>query len=207
MRAAELITLASAHGIDLTQAAKQTTRVASQRSARFAKFRPKLELEEANACVDPPLQSAVGRQSHVVKRAEWSIAELGQAAQGVSRIPFLAVMYAYAGDRSCYWPLHSALTMEALEMRARRGWSVQVKAVDGSMRYYIEQLAALVLDEDANQPLFRAAPVLYALCLNVAPDVWEKTVAHRFEQVKQRYMGWLAIAESAMNEKLTDEQP
>jgi hypothetical protein len=155
--------------------------------------------------VAAPTNSANGRQSHVTTKPEWSLAELGQAAQGVQRIPFLAVMYAYAGDRSCYWPLHSALTIEAIEMRARRGWSAQVKATDGTMRYYLEQLAGLVLDEEANQPLFRAAPILYALCLSVAPDVWETVLAHRFEAVKLRYMGWLAVAESSMQEKISEE--
>jgi hypothetical protein len=31
------------------------------------------------------------------------LAELGQAAQGLERIPWLAACYTYGGDRSCQW--------------------------------------------------------------------------------------------------------
>lgn len=203
VRAAELVTLAGAHGIDLTQAAKQTTRVVSQRQTAWARIR---HLLEPNACTDVPTQSATGRHSHVATQPAWSLAELGQAAHGVPRIPFLAAMYAYAGDRSCYWPLHTALTLEAVEMRLRWRWPSQVPCVDGETRYYLEPLAALVLDEDANLALFRAAPMLYALCLRVDSKVWERSLAHRFEQIRLRYQGWLSAAESTIQERISEDE-
>ena len=101
MRAADLIALATAHGIDLTQAAKQATQLNSKRSWLLrTKFRHRLETS-ADTGLEPPTHSAIGRQSHVTTQREWSMAELGQAAQGVGRIQFFAAMYAYAGDRSC----------------------------------------------------------------------------------------------------------
>jgi hypothetical protein len=204
LRAAELVTLVSAHGVDLMAAAQQTTTTEAGGITAFARMR---QLMEPNACVPPPTRSANGRPSHVATRPEWSIAELGQAAQGLGEEPWLAARYTYAGDHtaSTYWPLHDALSIEALELRRRCGWSAQVTGVDGKKRFYIQQLASLVLDEDANQWLFNVVPQLYAFYMDVAPEVWSRALAHRFERLRNRYHGWLSVAQQLIQARICEE--
>ena len=207
MKAADLIALATAHGIDVTQAAKQVTRIRSRVALAPSLFgRLNAIAAGENACTPLPALSAAGRQSHVMRRPEWSVAELGLAAHGVERIPWLAARYTYAGDRRCYWPLHDALTIEAVALRERQRWSSQVRMHDGNMRFYLCELAALVLDEDAHQPVFRAAPQLFAFYLGVDEEMWTRQVAYRFEALKLRYMGWLQTALQIMQLRIDSEE-
>jgi hypothetical protein len=207
MKAADLIALATAHGIDVTQAAKQVTRIRSQRATLAPSLFATLHaVGGKNPCTPLPALSASGRPSHVMRRPEWSIAELGLAAQGLDRIPWLAARYTYAGDRRCYWPLHGALTVEAVTMRERLGWSAQLRMHDGNMRFYLCELAALVLDEDAHQPVFHAAPQLFAFYLGIDEEVWTRQVAYRFEALKLRYMGWLQSALQTMQPRIDSEE-
>lgn len=206
MKAAELITLAGAHGIDLTQAARHTT------------ARPKSHLsaliERLQRSQIPRDVQARGRQTHVVRRAQWSLAELGQAAEGVPLIPWLAACYRYARDYSCYWALWNQLAIDALELRLKRGWPARVRAAGkdpatqkptGEQRFYLLDLASLVLDEETNGHVFQAAPVLYAHYMGVEPEVWEEGLSERFGVVKQRFSAWVQTAESIINPRLMDD--
>src|SRR5579863_6329792 len=143
MKAAQLFALANAHGVDLRQAASSTTRPTSRLSSL---------LERLQRSQIPRELQARGRQSHVVRRAQWSLAELGQAAEGVPLIPFLAACYRYQRDQSCHWALWNQLAIDALEMRAKRGWPAQVRAAGkdpttkapiGEPKFYLLELVSL----------------------------------------------------------------
>jgi hypothetical protein len=205
MKAANLITLAGPHSINLTQAARQTTRDAQQHPQRPSFFARLRSTTEPNPCVVAQPTSARGRQTRVARKPRWSLAELGQAAQGVDRIPMLALLYTYGGDRSAYWPLRDALVLEAIDLRTRHRWPAQVRDRHGNLMFYMEELAALVLDEDANLPKFRAEPTLYAQHLRVQPETWERTLSHRFDSLKLRYLGWLQSAEHSIEARTSDD--
>jgi hypothetical protein len=52
----------------------------------------------------------------------------------------------------------------------------------------------LVLDEDAHRHYFTATPALYAICMDVAPTIWDKTLMSPFRSLKTAYEGRLNSA-------------
>jgi hypothetical protein len=200
MRAEDLFVLATAHGVDLVRAAGQSAPALRHgaRRRRCADGQSYVELDPHSA------QTARGRSTHVTRRPTWSTEVLAQAAAGVPDIPFKAACYAFAGDRDSYWPLWSALAREAQELRVRHEWPAQVKGLDGARRFYVEALAALVLDADEHQPLFTAAPTLYALCLQIDESTWRRGVRERFDRLRRRFDGWIVEAMSIMQPRLDE---
>jgi hypothetical protein len=155
--------------------------------------------------IEPSAQRANGRASYVRGRPAWSIQDLGQAAAGVPRLPFLAACYSYAGDRSVYWELWAGLLRAAQELRVRNGWPAQVRGpAGGPAHFYLEQLAQLVLDEDAHQHLFHAAPVLYPIYVSVDEQTWHRSVFHRFDKLRLRFQGWIAEAMAIVQARLDE---
>lgn len=153
--------------------------------------------------IEPSAQRANGKDSRNFKQRSWTIAELGQAAAGVREIPFRAASYAYAGDTSSYWQLWSALEHAAQELRVRYSWPAQVKSPTGP-RFYLEQLAQLVLDEDANRHLFVSVPALYGIYVGVDESTWARSMCERFGAVQRRYLGWIGEAMSIMQPRLEE---
>jgi hypothetical protein len=205
LRAEELVALASAHGIDLVQAARLT----GSRPARDT-VRRGHNGSAYTMLVPPPAQRARGSATQTCDRASWSLAELGQAAAGVPQVPFMAACYAFAGDHSVYWKLWEALERSAQDLRARYKWPAQVRGVGGASTFYLERVAQLVLDEDSNQALFNAVPAtdthpsLYALFLQIEEHVWRRGVFERFDQVKLKFQGWVAEAIHRMQPRLDE---
>ena len=206
MKADELVALAAAHGIDLVQAARVGShkRRPDVRTERFQGGRTAPVLQH------PPRMPAHGTATRTDERPEWTIAELGQAAQGVPEIPFLAACYSFAGDASVYWKLWDALHFTALRLRTRNNWAAQVRGVDGHARFYLAEIAQLVLDEDAFPSFFAAAPAtekhasLYAIYLHIDEVVWKRTVFERFDALKLRYLTWLDTAKAIIQPRLRD---
>lgn len=186
MRAEELVALASAHGVDLIHAARSRSALPSRHKSGAA--------------------TATGRQSYVHRAARWSVAEIGQAAAGVPQVPFQAALYSLAGDRSVYWQLWQALWVEAYALLEQCRWPPKVCGADGGVRFYLEELAKLVLDVDAHIPLFRAAPVMYACCLGVSPKTWDGQLSRRFNMLQSRYQCWISEAMSIMQPRLLEEE-
>jgi hypothetical protein len=203
MRAQDLILLASAHGIDIRQAAKETPR---EREARCEKFVLRLALPAyTNACTPVPAVSAAGHPSRSSRGRAWTLAELGQAAKGLRSTPWSAVLYAYAGFRSEYFQLHDALTKEALYLRRRHHWQMKITTTNGE-RHYLADLAELVLDEEANGPLFRAAPGLFAWYLDVSEEQWKKHIAHRYDALRCSFEGWLSRGERSIQRWVSERE-
>ncbi|HEY6925975.1 MAG TPA: hypothetical protein VI653_21015 [Steroidobacteraceae bacterium] len=205
MKAAELISLAStARGIDLKHVAGNASNVHGvARTRRLTALQIRLcdELKISRE-VAPTVQ---GAGSHVYRRPMWTAAELGQAAQGLERMPWLASRYSFAGDSSGYPELHRGLMMEALRMATVEKWPMQVPGRDGSMQYYIAELASLVLDAERDKWMFVKVPGLYADCMHMADEIYATKMAHRYTSLQLRYEGWLNAAESWIQRKLRND--
>lgn len=203
MDAASLIQLAKARGVDLSYiggVASNLDGIAARRNLTRAekKFRNenKLSLEVSD--------TVKGRESRTYRRPAWSVAELGQAAKDLGIIPWTAALYSYAGAREGYWLLWNALNAEANKISRRESWVPRVATEDGKMQFFREELAQLVLDEDANKHLFLAAPVLYSAYMGVTPPVWDQHLIGPFRSLRSRYEGWLGAARATIAKWICD---
>ena len=151
-------------------------------------------------------KTAAGRASRPSLPPKYSLQSLAQAAAGVPHVQFQAACYAYAGERSRYWELHSSLTQSALELAARRGWSAQVPDYHGIQGPYLAHLALLTLDHDACPELFRGAdPVRrYAEYMRVTPQLWTDRLHERWEGVVHIWWSWLGQALEIMAPRLEE---
>ena len=113
MKAEELISLASAHGVDLLQAAGSGNNAKPKRDT--VKKCGSIRLVENTS-----ISRAVGKETFVFDRPQWTVAEIGQAAAGVPDVCFRAACYAFAGSRSQFWPLHAALHTHAQILAAQK---------------------------------------------------------------------------------------
>jgi hypothetical protein len=199
MQAEELVALASAHGVDLAKVATHSV----PRGPRLTR-RHGTNGHAYEELLEPSAQRANGKASHTWARQPWTIAELGQVATGVPDISFKAACYAFAGDRSVYWHLWTQLQHAAQQMRVRYSWPAQVRNLEGTSHFYLEQLAALVLDEDANRHLFTSAPALYWIVAGVDEATWSRAVSERFDALQRRYLGWIGEAMSIMQPRLEE---
>lgn len=205
MKAEDLVALAAAHGIDLAQAARLT---GVSPAPAIATVRIRGRTGRYHDVIAPPTgHEARGSSSPSYERSAYTIAELGQAAQGVPQVQFWAACYAYAGDRSVYWRLWQALNFAVAQLAARNSWPAQVRGERGrEAHFYFASLAELVLDEDAHQHIFISAPTLYATYMSVDPDVWDRQLFERFATLKHRYQGWVDQAMRIIQPRLENEE-
>lgn len=197
MDAATLIQLGKAKGIDFTEVAGGSSNVdgiAQKRHLTRAEIKHRNEMK-----LSLDIQETVrGRQSRVYRRPAWSLAELGQAAQGLGLIPWTAALYSFAGAQEGYWLLWSALATEANHIARREHWPARVMSEGGHLKFYRETLAMLVLDEDIHKHLFTAAPKLYAAYMDVPTPVWDQVLVTPFGALKASYERWLNTARSVI---------
>lgn len=201
MRAEELIALAAAHGIDLKHVAGASSNIHGL-ARRRRRGRDELKRSQGRPLTD----SARGSDDAGGAAPDWTIAELGQAAAGLDELPWLAACYSFAGAQTAYWPLCRALAIQAVELRVRYSWPAQITDISGQPRFYCEELAHLVLDEDANKPLFTAAPQLYCLYMRVSEQVWERSLLERFTTLQYVYQKWLSQARSYLQHRIMEDE-
>ncbi len=171
VRGAELVALASAHGVDLKH-------VELNGSANPRHWDDGVELEP-------------GKNARFHRPAA---AGLGFAACGLpDELPWLAARFSFAADERSYWPLWWGLVFQAQRMAWREGWPPRVRTAQGGLRFYLLDLAQLVLDEEAARPLFAAAPRLRALCLDVEPATWDDVLEPRYRSLRAVYARWLDV--------------
>lgn len=195
MKAAELFSLAAAPGIDLSHVGGNASNIHGfARMRRLTPLQRKLcdELKISREVVP----TAHGAGSRVYRQPIWTAADLGHAMQGLERMPTLASRYSFMGDTTGYPELHRALMMEALRIAAAEKWPMRVPSRDGSMQYYIAELAELVLDVEAHKWLFAADQGMYAKCMKMEEEIYATKMAHRYTSLQLRYEGWLHAAES-----------
>jgi hypothetical protein len=226
MDAASLIMLAKARGIDLNHIAGVASNVEGRAAVRKLTAK-EIEYRNAEKLSLEVCESAKGRESRTYREAAWSVAELGQAAKGLGAIPWAAALYSFAGSKDGYWLLWQALANEAQRIARREMWTprvvtqvrierprvksdgkpflgpdgklvIDVTYEEGERSFYREELAELVLIEDANRYLFVAAPQLYAIKMKVSVEVWEKQLFQPFRSLQATYDRWLNIARAVI---------
>jgi hypothetical protein len=197
MRAAELITIAGTKGIDLKSIAgnaSNTWGVARKRDRTREEIYLGIDVEP----------TAVGKESRVMRPAQWTSAEAGMAAFEVPRMPWLAARYSWARDTSNYRELHAGLTSVAFDLKEKDRWPWRVTKLNGSPGYYIEELGQLVLGFEMYKSEFLKYPVLYAACLGVSDEVWAATLSRCFASLHGKYERWLGIVQSLMGQWLRE---
>lgn len=199
MKSEILISIASASGVDLLQAAKMASSAAPRRDV-ITKHGARILIENASK------GRVNGRETVTMQRPQWSIAEIGQASQNVPETPFRAALYAFAGARENLWFLHGELMGHARMFRRIYHWPDWVRDFHGLKREYCEHLCKLVLDEDANPAYFRAAPGLFAMYMNVTDAIWEKQLEGRYQELKHVWNDWLGEAARKIQAKLSESE-
>lgn len=209
MKAEDLYARASAQGVDLGKRGRIT---AKERRVARERVKKRLGLTSVQL-IDPDSDdaprglrsSALGKSSTLIASREWTIAELGQAAQGVPEIAFAAACFAYAGAHKYLWRLHGALLHEAMLMQRREEWPEKVIDVHGLKIYYLEQLCMLVLDDDRHGYLRNWANIIdqvYAIYMCVPDRVWKRDLGWRFQKLQFVWHDWLGTAGSIMQPRL-----
>jgi hypothetical protein len=186
--------------VDLISAARVATKP-PKNNGTLTKFQNGVK---TTVLIPPPMNRVRGKSSHTMVRPTWTLAELGQASQGVPQVPFMAACFAYAGDRSNYWKLHGALLDRARLMRDARKWPMEVIDHHSIKRPYLEHLAKLVLDVDACPSMFNACPQLYAIYMGVTERIWERDLQEHLRDLQEVWTGWLHTAARIIQPRLRD---
>ncbi len=179
MQTAELIALAGAHGIDLRHLASSSLQGAA------AKHR-----ERVLAAVE---ELPKGRGFLGGRRPRLGA---DPAALAFNELPWHAARWSFADDCLSYWPLWWGLVFQTQRIARREDWPAQVRGARGEPQFYRDELAQLVLDAEANQPLFVAAPQLYGLCMAVEDRTWHEQLEPRYQRLRVCYVNWLEIGRS-----------
>lgn len=198
MKAAELVALAAAHGIDLQHVAGNASELHKAAKQR----RPNKDERLARI---PVMRTAAGSGSRVYRRPAWTGADAGHYAKDVPRMPWLAACHSFAGDSSGYPELHRGLMMESLKLATANNWPMAIRRNDGSRGYYQAELAALVLDAEMHPRMFTEAPALFALCMGVNEDMWGHVVIHWYDALHCEYQRWLGTARGIIQRWINDE--
>jgi hypothetical protein len=200
MRAAELLTLAAAHGIDLKRLAGNAT---DDRGIARKRRRSRREIKLGMDV----LETAQGVESRIGKPPAWSVAEIGIAACSVPRMPWLSALYSFACDYTHYKELHRGLMLRCIKLATEENWPMRVIDRNGDPQFYYAELAALVLDADAHKSYFIAAPALYAVYMGTSDEVWHVVLASRFLALQYQYERWLATARGMIQKWLNADEP
>lgn len=146
-------------------------------------------------------------QTRSYRKPTLSHQELATALAGCKRMPTLSAFYHVRGDYSVYPELHRGLMLELCRIAGREKWPLQINKRDGSRGYYQCELVSLVLDYQANIPVFIADPGKFALCVGVSDDVWSKVVRHWYDSMTQVYERWVATARGHVGRPWTSDEP
>lgn len=225
MKAIErLFSCASAHGIDLRQAAGESANLYGAGAPRRRQLMRKLagleesaedrERREAQENRAHVRESVKGKQSRVARPKMYSHAELGQALAGQVRArgepprgglegpAYLAAMYSFGLDASVYEDLYRALRRAMAELAEGDRWPVEVPGLSGEPAHYGDELCKLVLVHDWCQPIFVKIPTLYAIYLGVSEEVWRVKLMSPYTATQVRYERWLARARGYVDHRI-----
>lgn len=224
MKARELYALCAARGVNITAAAQgesvsappSDTRSYERCGLRITKLRdPADKADWVNG--EAPRSRVYGRGTRSMRRPEWTMAELGQAAgrwkdqAPVPTLLFQAACYAFAGNDMDYWVLVDALLAHALRYRRTNGWPFQVTGEDGKKRWWLDQMCCMVLDEDRAPHAFAAVrptqqhPSLHAMVLGVTEDLWARALRERYELLQLVWWSWLDEAVRTIAPRLRED--
>lgn len=211
MNAAELLSLAAAHGADLERAFQlAASEKAKSETITVRAYLPEMVGRSRYYRVLRPQSpsEAKGRATRSYSRKPaWTIAELSQAAEGLAQVLFDAAIYHYACDMSPYWRLWQQLVTRAYHLQAERDWPAEVRDRHGLEMPYVRHLALLVLDEDQAQPLFRLLDGrLYSIYMNCHEKTWKDELSGPHEDLRLVWLGWIKSARAHIAQRLRNEE-
>ena len=200
--------MCAARGIDLSHvggSSSNTEGIAAPRRLTAAE-RKQREKEHRGLTVEI---SARGNGTRVYRRPHYSLAELGQAAQGVRELPWLAAFYSWAGDRApaTYSELFWGLASHADHLAKREKWPPGIKRLSKPARpFYVHELVGLLLEEEGDlRRYFVAAQSVHAIYMDVDEATWAKHLASPYASLQQRYQCWLGTARGMIQRKISGE--
>lgn len=224
MKAIErLFSAASAHGIDLKQAAGESANLYGAGAPRRRQLMRTLagletpedrDRRERHENRERLPESVKGKQSRVSRPKLHSHAELGQALAGEVREPgapprgglegpaYLAAMYSFALDSEVYEDLYRALRRAMAELAEHDRWPVEIAGLSGEPVHYGDELCRLVLVHDWCQPIFARIPGLYAIYLGVSEEVWRAKLMSPYTATQGRYERWLSRARGYIDHRI-----
>lgn len=211
-----LFSAASAHGIDLKQAAGESANLYGAGAPRRRRLMERLagialetaeerERRERHENRERIAESVTGKQTRVVRPRLYSHAELGQSLAGLEGPPYLAAMYSFALDGEVYSDLYRALRKAMAELAEREKWPIEIEALGRQRVHYGDELCRLTLVADWCQPFFVRVPALYAIFLGVPEEVWVGQLMRLYLETAACYQRWLAIARGYVNRRVREE--
>lgn len=214
-----LFSAASAHGIDLKQAAGESANLYGAGAPRRRRLMERLatgaletieerERREKRENRERLPESVKGKQSRVARPKAYSNAELGQSLAGLkdsSHPAYLAAMYSFALDANVYGDLYRALRKAMAELAEADRWPVEIAGLSGESVHYGDELCRLVLVHDWCQPFFVRIPTLYAIFLGVSEEVWRGSLLSPYTATQGRYEQWLGRASRHVERRIREE--
>lgn len=214
VNAQDLLSLGTARGVDMSHVGGSATDTKGQ-----ARRRRRTDQEKRLGLM--VIDTAAGRDSRSYRRRQWSHAELGMAAQGISELHWLAALYSLCGDVTGYWTLWWGLMYQAQRIGQREGWSPmvmgrfprdaktgkQIPKGEAEPHLYVDELCRLVLDEDAHRDIFLRAPGLFAAYMDVEELTWGRVLEPRFSSLRSKYATWVASARHQIQRWLIEPDP
>lgn len=203
--------MAAARGIDLVQAAKQSTALPRSNTRTWTRHGVRV-----TELVEGPGQAAYGRETRSVDEPEFSAADAGFALMGLGRAETLAALYAWAGQSQNYWPLVVELRTVGMRMRRRDHWPEMVERTTGQPWDYLERLCEMVLFEDGHPGMLDYAPpakigqpeqkgILRAVFCDVNLPTWSRHLAGPYANLFGLWTGWLDHAARSAQARLRED--
>jgi hypothetical protein len=217
LNAEQLISMASARGIDFVAAAQQSTDLPRRDTVSRTRLGVRItQLQEQ------PEMRAYGRETRSMVEPEWSSADAGFVLAGLDKVcgspaPALAALYAWAGHRQYYWPLVTELRTVAMRLRRREHWAELIENHRGQPVDYIERLCEMALFDDEHPTMLDYAPeasvgqdhqggILRAIYCDVALPVWKRNLADRYTRIWGVWVGWLDTAARYAQSRLREDE-
>ena len=118
--------------------------------------------------------------------------------------PWLAVRFSVTGDRLAYWPLWRCLRYRAGRLAQEQRWPAQLRGraprdprtrapipgTQGTLQFYLERLAQLVLEAERHREVFSAVPGLFAAFMSIEQPTWGE-LEPRYVALRRVYSDWL----------------
>jgi hypothetical protein len=208
-----LFSCASAHGIDLKQAAGESANLYGAGAPRRRQLMRRLAgLDDAQKVAQEVAdnrehlpESVKGKQTRVSRPRLYSHAELGQALSGLPESPYHAAMYSFGLDEGSYDAVYRELRLAMTEMDSRQKWPLKVQATGRRMIHYGDELCEVVLLADWCKPFFMRVPALYAIYLDIPEETWMGTLMRPYLDTLTRYDSWLRIARAFVERRIREE--
>jgi hypothetical protein len=150
-------------------------------------------------------RTAKGKGSETAKPAEWTQADAGQAAGGVQRHHWFALLYAFALDDSAFWLLRTELLLWAARRARTEHWPKTVRNTQGQDRTYMDELVMLALLDERRPSAFlhHNGESLRHMIVNVRNYTWRRRLLPIYDVVRGEYASWVRVAERIMDDRLS----